>query len=175
MDDPILANAIVRRDAAAAELARWDEFIRLYGELKRTQPPVPVAIAHAAQALPPVTQVAAANIVPKRTPRASTAVDETEALAARILRRAGHPLSTKMILAQMHEDGFAVPGTDPAKTLSTRLYRASALVHRPGFGWWFVEPAQEDRAATPTSVEDEAAALVPETPNDADTARGGGI
>ncbi|MCA3506477.1 MAG: hypothetical protein IOD01_04195 [Rhodobacter sp.] len=35
MSDLIIAEAIARRDAAAAEMRRWDEFIAMYREIAR--------------------------------------------------------------------------------------------------------------------------------------------
>src|SRR6185437_16180775 len=100
---------------------------------------------------------------------------ETEVAAISIIRDAGRPIPGRQLLDELVKHGVEIGGKDPMATLNARLSRAESITHVRPHGWKVRdEPRQTDEAADP-APSGESAASIPETTNDADTARGGGI
>jgi len=123
--DPILSDALRRRDAAQAEMRRWDEFVRTYQELAGNVRRTP---SSSAQSTASVAQEASSS-------GAKGALAETEAAAILAIEDAGHPLHTRELLFALADMGIEVGGKDPASTLSARLSRAERLENIRPHGW----------------------------------------
>jgi hypothetical protein len=123
--DPILANAIARRDAALAEARRWEEFIKTY-RLLQGAPPYRSSDATGAHF---ATGRAA------QTRPAAGAISATEALAREIISEKGRAVSTREMLEELTARGHIIGGKDPASTLSARLSRAPSLENQRPVGW----------------------------------------
>lgn len=147
--DPIRADALARRDAALAEAKRWDDFIRLYDELRQGKRPTDDVRYPA-----PKRNVAG----PRTTSRDAVGarVLETEAHARRIIEEKRRPVPTKEMLSEMVAAGFSVGGQNPLSTLTTRLNRAPTLEHIRNLGWRIkVMPDQEEGAEGSPSPKEE--------------------
>jgi hypothetical protein len=140
MSNPILANAIARRDAAAVEVRRWDDFIRMYGELTGSSPKMQSAAPH-------------------RTARPTAsggALATTAEAAIAVISEAGRPLPTPELRVALEARGIEIGGKDPLATLSARLSRASEIVNIRQKGWWIREKADDaetEKAASSASVQ----------------------
>lgn len=123
--DPVLANALARRDAALAEVRRWDEFIRTYRLLSAGQAdraPKPKALPADVSAF--LQQRLAAGLI-----------GETEALAREIILEKRRAVPTREMLDELAARGHVIGGKNPAGTLSARLSRAPSLDNQRPFGW----------------------------------------
>jgi hypothetical protein len=123
MADPILQNALARRDAALAEARRWDDFIHMYGELKSGQ----------------AQHAEGKSVLPTRllspAPAPTGTISDTEREAANVIRELQRPVSTRDLLTMLMQRGIEVGGKDPLSTLSARLSRAPTLANKRGEGW----------------------------------------
>jgi hypothetical protein len=150
MPDSILSEAIAKRDAAAAEVQRWSDFIAMYRELTGQQ------------AQDDVSHVAPRPALPKREPVAATtgALAETEGAAIEVIKAAGRAIPTREMLEALRARGVEVGGKDPASTLSARLSRASALENVRPYGWRLKKladdnsPTKEESSAISTDLAD---------------------
>lgn len=155
--DPILRDAINRRDAAAAEAARWTDFVRMYEELRGAgpTPPAPASSTGLGERQASLPQPSGGKL------------NETATLAATVIRELGRPIPTRALLAELTKRGLQVGGADAVATLSARLSRSSLVENRKPFGWVLSEqPAEKDDAAGQGRKSEEPAAS--ETPNDAE-------
>lgn len=153
--DPILANAIARRDAALAEVRRWEDFIKTY-RLLQGPPPYrssDATGAHYATGL-------AALIRP-----AAGAISATEALAREIIAEKRRAVSTREMLEELAARGHIIGGKDPASTLSARLSRAPSLENERPFGWRIRHTDTQIGGAGSTSAGPGPAHSDPETPS----------
>lgn len=159
-NESIRLNAVCKRDAALAEAHRWEDFIRMLDELE----------GHVQSVVPPsATRPAAVRLDQNGQPRmvvGTGKLNETERVALEAIREAGKPLSTRELLDALAARGIDVGGKDPASTLSARLSRAANLENVRPYGWRPKEPRQTGKAAE-TRSQEESAASVSETTNDA--------
>lgn len=139
MADSILSNAIARRDAALEEARRWDDFIRMYGELVLPQP--------TAHSVPERCR----NVIAESEHGLSGTMQETEDAAIAILTEAGTPMPTRKMLVALAARGIVIGGKQPVSTLSARLSRAPRLVNIRPDGWWIKEMAGDANPAKETS------------------------
>ncbi len=135
--DPILQNAIARRDAALAEARKWDAFIQMFAELAGQRVTAPPQVTVASPVSVPVTVRDAPAV------RKSVKAAETEQVAAAVIRERGKPVSTRDLLDELVSRGVEVGGADPLATLLARLRRSPSLEHEKPFGWRLVEPRHE--------------------------------
>lgn len=157
--DPILQNAISRRDAALAEADRWTQFVRMYEELTgRTIP----GCSTASQSVTGADRHSGIGLQPPRPPvRRPVKVQETEAAAAAIIREAGGIVPTRRMLEELLRRGVEVGGKNPQATLNARLSRAPSLVYERPYGWKVLEePRQMSEAPDPPLSEPESVGLV---------------
>lgn len=141
MADSILAEAIAKRDAAAAEMQRWEAFIAMYREIAGGPPQNRVVAITGRGAV----SARGHSVV------ASGALAETEAVAAEIIRAAGRPIPTREMLEALRNRGIDVGGKDPASTLSARLSRSRTLENVRPHGWRVKELADDENPAKDTS------------------------
>ncbi len=172
-DDPVIRNALLRREAAEAEVRRWDEFICTYKEL--------LNVNSAAAPSPQVVQVGMRNrsissaIADLRVLGPVSSPTETERFAAEVIRETGRPVPTREMFNTAQSRGHNVGGSDAYATLSARLHRAQSLVLEKGIGWRLRdEPGQKNEAAGPRPMEFPAASE-PTTSTAVEPVGGGGI
>lgn len=137
----ILAVAVSRRDAAAAEVRKWDDFIRTAQELMGGGAVLPAH--YTAPMLPGI---------PESSPRAvnrvgidfsGAALAMTEQRAVQLINEAGRAMHTRELLKKMEEGGLPVGGKNPIATLSARLSRAKKLYNTRIDGWAIREEVSE--------------------------------
>lgn len=140
--DAVFENALRKRDAARYETAklreqlakasdeekRWDEFLRMYGE---------VAPRSAIDAGEVTRAIRNEHATMYSKPRESGgALAATELAAVEILTRVGRPIPTRELHDLLTEFGIEIGGQDPISTLSARLSRAPKLLNIRSKGWW---------------------------------------
>ena len=142
--DTLRSNAISRRDAAAAEMRRWEEFLRALDELEPASENSAPSVAVVAEAAVPVTAR-----LPVRNTRSVTGglghkSAETEQLARQIILEHG-PQQTIEMHDLLLQHGHDVGGKEPRATLHARLSRADSLEYVRSLGWRLKEqPRQQD-------------------------------
>lgn len=135
--DPILHDAMTKRDAALAEAARWSDFVSMYMEIKGIADPVP-------------EKRETGTIKERVQPPRGAALAETERAAFDAIRASGRPMHTQELLKALQEAGVEVGGKDPASTLSARLSRAPSLENVRPHGWRIKSPPPS--AASPPAA-----------------------
>lgn len=120
--DPILHDAMMKRDAALAEAARWSDFVAMYMEIKGISNSTPV-------------HRETGTIKERVQPPRGAALAETERAAFDAIRASGRPMHTQELLTALKLAGVEVGGKDPASTLSARLSRAPSLENIRPHGW----------------------------------------
>ncbi|MGQ0564688.1 MAG: hypothetical protein ACT4OK_06415 [Gemmobacter sp.] len=122
--DSVLLAAMAKRDSLLADAQRWDDFIRMYGE---------VAGGVIQDAAPRQLKSASRQVA------VTGALAETETYVVSILASTGKPLNTRELLHALAAQGYKVGGKEPVSTLSARLSRAPKLQNISGKGWWIKE------------------------------------
>ena len=165
-EPPPIRLALARRDAALAEVRRWENFVQMWRELQGE--PVDNAnggVGAAPSDLFKVRESSQRNLQPAAR-RSSVRGDETNDIAAAIVAERGS-MGTRQLLPLMAERGHEITGKDPYNVLHTRLSRGKRLVFDKIVGWKLHEqPRHTDEAAGPTLTGEPAASV--ETPNDAE-------
>ena len=162
MIDPVLANAIARRDAALKEVERLSAFIDMYNELNGGATAQRNVAAHK----PPVHSAAVSMLDHLRIPRPAVRTEETERLAGEIIRSLGRPVPLRELYKNLVQRGHDPGGKAPLATLATRLARSPSLENFRPYGWRIKE--------SPASVEPGQGALAGEQPDDREAGPGGG-
>lgn len=146
MSDPVLADAISRRDAALAEARRWDEFARMYCELR--------GIHYDMQSDKPDRPAAPPRRERSAVGAPSNSLVATEEAAIAVLKEAGRPMPTGELRPALEARGIEIGGRDANSTLSARLSRSARLYNQRPHGWWIKEKADDDaprKDASPAS------------------------
>lgn len=127
-------SAVRKRDAASAEVARWDDFIRMLDEIER---------ADNEDGVPAISKGLG---LPKRQARVALqhgALVRTEEAAVAALRSLGRPIPTRELLGLVTAAGISVGGLDPVATLSARLSRSRLVQNVRPNGWKLREVHEE--------------------------------
>ena len=143
MPDPILKDALARRDAARVEADRWDDFVRMYCDLRG----IPYQDEDRGDTVAPAAQ----RPSQPPTPSPGSALFATEQAAIEILKEVGHPLPTGKLRPLLEERGISIGGKEPNSTLSARLSRAPRLYNDRPRGWWIKGTADDDNPAKDAS------------------------
>lgn len=134
--DSILKNAVARRDAALAEAQRWDDFVRMYSELRGASPDQLIENIDPGTDQPRQFPKNLRVVTRKSFPdMPGGALQVTEDLALKIIQEFGRPVPTRELLVELEKRGLTVGGQDPASTLSARLSRAPRLENVRPEGW----------------------------------------
>ena len=134
--DNILKDAISRRDTALADARRWDEFVRMYSELRGVNIN-PLTDGPGENSTPTSNAQARLDATRRKSRVAASggALQETEELALQVIRELGRPIPTRELLVELASRGLTVGGKDAASTLSARLSRAPKLENVRPEGW----------------------------------------
>jgi len=127
-----LAIAISRRDAALAEVRKWEDFIKTFEELTGGTPQPPVR-----EITPMLPGIAESRPVPvnPRIDFSGAALAMTEQRAVQLITEAGRPMHTRELLRLMEAGGMPIGGKNAIATLSARLSRAKSLWNTRIDGW----------------------------------------
>lgn len=172
-DEPVIRNALMRRDAAAAEVRRWDEFIRTYEELVSEQS----VAAPAARTIPLEAHLQArASLTANLTVLGPVSPPaETERVAAEVIRELGRPVPTREMFIILQDRGHNVGGSQAFATLSARLHRAQSLALDKGIGWRLREQSRQTNEAAGTLIREAPTASEQTTSAAVEPVGGGGI
>ncbi|MFN6252949.1 MAG: hypothetical protein ACK4Y5_12835 [Acetobacteraceae bacterium] len=170
--DSVLADAIIRRDAAKAEADKWDEFIRLYKKLASSSDNT----GRSQRRNLTKTGTAVSESVQEK--RAASRIGEkgakTEEAAVAVLLEATVPMFTRDMIGPLNARGVEIGGQDPVATLHVRLSRSKKLKFDRHLGWRLAEPRQEIGAAGPPSPDEPAASENETTSSHVQPLAGGG-
>lgn len=161
MSDPVLRNAISRRDAALAEAKRWDDFASMYCELQgiphQMQRPEPVQVNPLPTHAAPIPAQRSDHGAPRASKAtAANSLAATEEVAIAVLTQNRGPMPTSKLRPEIEARGIEIGGKDPNSTLSARLSRSTRLYNSRPDGWWLREKAGDDapeKDASPASVQ----------------------
>ena len=135
-NDPAFQSACERADELRVELARAkqmaDELARsiaaAQSELSRMERAISVRRAQAVEPAPR----------PKNPDRRDVARRALE-----LIRKAGRPLSRRLLYERLQDVGVTITGMDPEVVLGTMLYRDDRIVRIRNFGYWPKEEVYE--------------------------------
>jgi hypothetical protein len=123
VNDPLLAKAMERRDAARREADSWDDWIKRYLELG------------GANASVPRQPRAAGAAVKKQRPDVIRSLD----LIRTLLAAADRPVPIAVLLDEMDQRQVPIGGENRTNTLDSRLRYYKEFRKIPNRGWWLAD------------------------------------
>jgi hypothetical protein len=123
--DPLLREAIERRDRLRKELAALDELIKILSELEAQREPN--KHVHPADLF-------SHNVATRAEMR--EAVKRQMDAAEQFILAVGKPQTRSAILDHLQQQGMPVIGVDKSKVLGTNLWRSKRFHNIKGIGYW---------------------------------------
>ncbi len=153
--DPILIKATTRLEAARAEVARLEDFVRLYESFAGTSaattvdevagiPRRPIPVMHKRKP-------------PPNTKRADTV--QTVSVARAFILAANRPVPLAELLEEVVRHRIELKGKKSSAVLDGRLRYSKQFVSVPGRGWWIKDrPVPQANGSTADAHQEQPAA-----------------
>lgn len=158
--DTAYRNALARKRELEAELARVDDFLRLYQEFAGRSPSADeTAAAHHTEfvqgKLLQEEQLAPGAPPASRSNRKTGSREEFARVARQVLLDTGRPMSRSEIADAVMARGVHVGGKDKAANVGTLMWRMNdRFVNLPGLGYWPKDVEYSPARYSPTSGAD---------------------